>query len=61
VEPIDRIDPFDAMLSSEFCDLIDHREPLPSPMPGILAPPSLAGNAAARWAPRMAPERLYPR
>jgi hypothetical protein len=61
VEPIDRIDPFDAMLSSEFCDLIDHREPLPSSMPGIFASPPPAGNAAARWAAKMAPERFYTR
>ena len=50
-EPIDRIDPFDPMLSSESCERIDHREPLPSLMPGILVPRPPTGNAATRATP----------
>src|SRR5258706_2097487 len=47
-EPTDRIDPLDPMLSSESCDPIDHREPLLSLMPGILAPRPVHGNAGTR-------------
>ena len=50
-EPIDRTDPFDPMLSSESCERIDHREPLPSLMPGILVPRPPTGNTATRATP----------
>jgi hypothetical protein len=46
-EPTDRIEPLDPMLSSESCDPIDHREPLLSLMPGILAPRPIHGKAGS--------------
>jgi hypothetical protein len=51
-EPMDRIDPFEPMLSSESCEASDHREPLLSLMPGILAPKPANGNATTRAARR---------
>ena len=54
-DPIDKIDPTDPMLSSEFFEPIDHREPWLFVMPGILAPGPGPGNAATRAAPKPRP------
>ena len=55
-EPMDRIDPFEPMLSSESCEASDHREPLLSLMPGILAPKPANGNATTRPRGRAGPD-----